>query len=127
VQLPLEKRRYYFWAALVGAQSLFDKAAFVLAVRADVPTETMRREFPTQSKVASAEIIAKLVHEALPGIPVAALAVAPRQIPFHAGFAYFELERNSPLFRELKSGGRIALHVPDTFPGLSMEMWAIRN
>jgi len=127
VQLPLEKRRYNFWAALVGDQSLFDKAAFVLAVRADVPTETLRREFPTQSKVASAEIIAKLVHEALPGIPVAALAVAPRQIPFHAGFAYFELERNSPLFRELKSGGRIALHVPDTFPGLSMEMWAIRN
>jgi predicted component of type VI protein secretion system len=27
----------------------------------------------------------------------------------------------------MKSGGRIALHVPDTFPGLDMEIWAIRG
>jgi len=52
--------------------------------------------------------------------------VAPRQIPFHAGLTYFELDRASPLFRELKNGGGIALHVPDSFPGLAMEMWAIR-
>lgn len=127
IQLPLEKRRYNYWAALVSDRSLFETAAFVLAVRADVPGETVRREFPAQSTVASAETIAALVKEHLPGVPISALAVAPRQIPFHAGSAYFELERNSPSFRELKAGGRIALHVPDTFPGLEMELWAIRG
>jgi type VI secretion system protein ImpJ len=127
MQLPLEKKRFNYWAAVVADQSLFDSAAFVLAIRAEVPSETLRREFPVQSKVASAEKIAVLVRDDLPGVPILALAVAPRQIPFHAGYAYFELERNSPLFREMKSGGRIALHVPDTFPGLAMEIWAIRG
>jgi type VI secretion system protein ImpJ len=126
-QLPLEKKRFNYWAAVVADQSLFDTAAFVLAVRADVPGESLRREFPTQSKAASADAIAVLVRDSLPGVPILPLAVAPRQIPYHAGYVYFELERNNSLFRDLKSGGRIALHVPDTFPGLAMEMWAIRG
>ena len=58
--------------------------------------------------IASVETIAKLVNDHLPGVPLQPLSVAPRQIPFHAGFAYFELDRNSPRFRELKSGGGIA-------------------
>jgi type VI secretion system protein ImpJ len=126
-QLPLEKRRYNYWAAMVADRSLFDTAAFVMAVRADMPAESLRREFPAQTTVAPAETIAALVKDRLPGVPIEALAVAPRQIPFHAGSAYFQLERQSPLFRELKTGGRIALHVPDTFPGLEMELWAIRG
>jgi len=36
--------------------------------------------------------------------------VAPRQIPYVAGMAYFELERNVPLWRELQSSGGIAIH-----------------
>jgi type VI secretion system protein ImpJ len=63
----------------------------------------------------------------LSGVPLQALSVAPRQIPYHAGFTYFELDRASPLFRELKTSGGIAVHVPDTFPGLDMELWAVRG
>jgi type VI secretion system protein ImpJ len=82
---------------------------------------------PAQATIASVESIAKLVNDHLPGVPLQALSVVPRQIPFHAGFAYFELDRGSPRFRELKAGGGIAIHVPDTFPGLVMELWAIRG
>ena len=127
LQLPLEKKRYNYWAAMVADQTLFDSAAFVLVVRADVPSETLRREFPAQTKVAAAEKIAVLVRDDLPSVPILALAVAPRQIPYRAGYAYFELERNNPMFREMKAGGRIALHVPESFPGLAMELWAIRG
>lgn len=127
VQIPIEKKRFNISVAVVNDRSLFDNAAFVLAARADVPAETVRRDFPAQATIASTDTIAKRVNEHLPGVPLQALPVAPRQIPFHAGFTYFELDRNSPLFREIKSGGAIAMHVPDTFPGLAMEMWAIRG
>ena len=43
------------------------------------------------------------------------------------GFTYFELERTSPRFRELKTSGGVAVHVPDTLPGLALELWAIRG
>jgi type VI secretion system protein ImpJ len=126
IQIPLEKKRFNISVGVVADRALFDEAAFVLAARADVPTETVRRDFPAQATLAAVDKIAKLVNEHIPGIPLQALSVAPRQIPFHAGFTYFELDRNSTLFRELKSGGGIALHVPDSFPGLAMELWAIR-
>jgi type VI secretion system protein ImpJ len=127
IQIPLEKKRFNISVGAVADRALFDEAAFVLAARAEVAAETMRRDFPAQTTIASVEKIAKLVNEHIPGIALQPLAAAPRQIPFHAGFTYFELDRASPLFRELKASGGIALHVPDTFPGLGMEMWAIRG
>jgi len=127
IQIPLEKRRFNIFTGVVGDRSLFEEAVFVLAARADVATESLRHDFPAQVTVAAVEKIAKLVNDHLPGIPVQALSVAPRQIPFHAGFVYFELDRGNALFRELKSGGGLALHVPDSFPGLGMELWAIRG
>jgi type VI secretion system protein ImpJ len=73
------------------------------------------------------ETIAKLVNDHLPGVPLVPLAVAPRQIPYHAGYVYFEFERSDARFRELKGGGGIAIHVPETFAGLEFELWAIRG
>lgn len=127
IQIPLEKKRFNISVGAVGDRALFDEAAFVIAARADVASEAVRRDFPAQVTIASVEKIAKLVNEHLPGIPLQPLSAAPRQIPFHAGFTYFEIDRASALFRELKGSGGIALHVPDTFPGLAMEMWAIRG
>jgi type VI secretion system protein ImpJ len=127
VPIPLQKKRFNIEVGVVNDKSLFDSAAFVLAARADVPAEDLRRGFPAQTTIASVEAVARLVNDHLPGVPLQALAVVPRQIPFHAGFTYFELDRNSPRFRELRSGGGIAIHVPDSFPGLTMELWAIRG
>ena len=72
---------------------LFGSAVFILAARADVPAEELRRRFPAQLKIGPVEKIRDLVTLQLPGVPVAAVPVAPRQIPFHAGFAYFELDQ----------------------------------
>jgi type VI secretion system protein ImpJ len=55
------------------------------------------------------------------------MAVAPRQSPYHAGFTYFELDRSGELWRALKSAGAIALHQSGEFPGLALELWAIRG
>jgi type VI secretion system protein ImpJ len=127
VSIALEKKRFNISVGVVNDKSLFETSAFVLAARADVPAEAVRKGMPAQATIASVETIAKLVNDHLPGVPLQALAVVPRQIPFHAGFAYFELDRGSARFRELKSGGGIAIHVPETFPGLVMELWAIRG
>jgi type VI secretion system protein ImpJ len=52
--------------------------------------------------------------------------VAPRQIPFHAGFVYFELDQASEHWAQLKASGGVGLHVGGEFPGLKLEFWAIR-
>src|SRR6202008_1453076 len=49
-----------------------------------------------------------LVNLQLPGVPVHPVPVAPRQIPFHAGFVYFELDQSNELWGQLQSSGGIA-------------------
>ena len=63
----------------------------------------------------------------LPGVTLQPMPVAPRQIPFHTGASYFELEtRNSDLWRQLEKSGGMAMHIAGEFPDLELAFWAIR-
>ncbi|MGX9147720.1 type VI secretion system baseplate subunit TssK [Mesorhizobium sp. 128a] len=127
VPLPLRQHKYGVHIAEVADRSLFTTASFVLATRADVEAERLRREFPTQIKIGPAEKIKELVNVALPGIIINPLPVAPRQIPFHAGVTYFEVDQQSRFWKEMPASAGLALHVSGDFPNLDMALWAIRN
>jgi type VI secretion system protein ImpJ len=64
----------------------------VLAVKADIPDEAVRRHFAGHAKIGPVEEIRQLVNSALPGIALRPLPVAPRQIPYNAGVVYFQLD-----------------------------------
>ncbi len=127
IAIPLVQKKFGISVATVADPTLFDTAAFVLAARADMPAEELRRRFPAQLKIGPVEKIRDLVNLQLPGIGLQAMAVAPRQIPYHAGFAYFELDRANELWRALKTSGGIAIHQAGEFPNLTTEFWAIRG
>jgi len=100
---------------------------FVLAVNAQLPSEQLRQRFPTQSKLGPADRLRDLVNLQLPGVTLRLLPTAPRQLPFHAGFHYFELDRGGELWKQIERSGSLALHVAGEFPGLELELWAIRQ
>ena len=127
VQIPLEARKYGIHVGMVADKRLLQGASFVLAASANVPPETIRKHFPTQVKLGPVEGIRQLVNSALPGIGMRPMPVAPRQIPFHSGVAYFELDRSGELWKQLTTSGGLAVHVSGDLPGLEMELWAIRN
>jgi type VI secretion system protein ImpJ len=127
VPIPIKPGRFGISVAVVHDRALFESAVFILAARADVPSEELRRRFPSQLKIGPADRIGDLVRLALPGLPVQAVPVAPRQIPFHAGFAYFELDQSDDLWKEIKNAAGIGMHVAGEFPNLAMEFWAIRS
>jgi len=127
ISIPLESKKFGISVAIVTDRSLYGTAVFILAARADLPSEELRRRFPAQLKIGPVEKIRDLVTLQLPGVPVAPVPVAPRQIPFHAGFAYFELDQTSELWEQMKTSGGLAMHIAGEFPGLAMEFWAIRS
>ena len=100
---------------------------FVLAVNAQMPSDQLRQRFPAQSKLGPVDRIRDLVNLQLPGIGLRALPTAPRQLPFHAGFHSFELDRGGDLWKQFERSGSLALHVAGDFPGLELELWAIRQ
>jgi type VI secretion system protein ImpJ len=127
VALPLEDRKYGIRVAGIADRSLLQEAVFVLAVNADVPTEALRKSFPAQIKIGPVEKIRELVNLALPAIDVRPLPVAPRQIPYHAGVTYFELDTSGDYWKDLDKSGGLAFHVAGKFPNLEMAFWAIKK
>src|SRR6266851_1963061 len=130
IPIPLQERQYGIRVAVVQDRTLFTNAAFVLAVKAEVQAELLRRNFVAQVKIGPVEQIAQLVNVALPGIAVRPLPVAPRQLPYHSGTVYFELDRAGALWKQLQKpggSGGLALFVGGEFPGLEMELWAIKG
>ncbi|MGJ7538014.1 MULTISPECIES: type VI secretion system baseplate subunit TssK [unclassified Variovorax] len=128
IRIELHDRKHGVRVAMVTDVELQRKATFVLAVNANMPSEALRARFPTQVKIGPVERIRDLVNLALPGVTLTPMPVAPRQIPFHTGANYFELEtRNSDLWRQLEQSGGIAMHIAGDFPGLDLAFWAIRS
>ncbi len=127
VQIPIQERQYGIKVATLPDKKMLADASFVLAVKADVQVEMIRQNFPRQFTVGPVEQIGKLVNGGARGIPIRALPVAPRQLPFHTGTLYFELDRANPLWKDLTNSGGFAFFVGGDFPGLAMEFWAIRK
>ncbi len=125
--LPLVEKKFGIRVAQIPDRTVLNNATFVLAVRADVTEEKIRTHFPAQVKVGPVDRIRQLVNAAMPGIPLKPMPVAPRQVPYHAGFTYFELERNNDYWKALENSGGIALHIGGDFPGLDLELWTIRQ
>lgn len=127
VSIPLDPRNYGISVGVIADRKLLSTAGFVLAVQADVAAEAIRRHFQNQAKIGPVEEIRQLVNSSLPGIPLRPLPVAPRQIPYHANVVYFELDSDSGYWGKMSTSGGIAVHVSGDFPGLKMELWAIRR
>jgi type VI secretion system protein ImpJ len=127
IPIELQERKYGVRVAMIPDVELQRTAQFVLAVGAQLPPDALRARFPTQVKIGTVERIRDLVNLQLPGVTLRPLPVAPRQIPYHAGFSYFELEtRGNEMWKQLESSGGLAMHVAGDFPGLELEFWAVR-
>jgi type VI secretion system protein ImpJ len=127
IAIELQDRKYGVRVASIADLELLKSASFVFAVNAQLPADALRSRFPAQVKIGPTERIRDLVNLQLPGIPLHTLPVAPRQIPYHAGFNYFEMERGGELWKQLERTGGLAMHIAGDFPGLEIEFWAIRG
>lgn len=127
IPIPLREARHGVRVGPISDRSILRASGFVLTVQCDMPSETLRRVFPSQVKIGAVEHIRELVNVALPGIAVRALPVAPRQLPYYAGATYFELDRASPHWQQMQNSGGFAIHVSGDLPNLRLELWAIRG
>ncbi len=127
IPIELQLRKYGVRVAIISDVELQRNASFVLAAAAQMATETLRARLPALAKIGPAEQIRAIVVDQVYGIALRPMPVAPPGIPYHAGFAYFELEtRGSDLWKQLETSGGLAIHIAGDFPGLELELWAVR-
>ncbi|MDD2058588.1 type VI secretion system baseplate subunit TssK [Pseudomonas sp. GD03860] len=127
VPLVLKDREHGIRFAAVHDSELYGMARFVLGVRAQIPDDELRAVFPVRLKIGPAEQVGDLVDLQLPGLSIGVLPAAPRELPFYAGFTYFEVHRDHPLWQALTSSSGFGLHVAGDLPGLQLAFWAIKE
>ncbi|MGP9825630.1 type VI secretion system baseplate subunit TssK [Ectopseudomonas khazarica] len=127
VQIELLERSHGVRVGQIADGALLKNAQFVLAVHSSLSADTLRANFKTQVKIGPADRIRDLVNLHLPGIALQALPIAPRQIPYNAGYHYFEIDTGSDLWSQLQASRALALHIAGDFPDLQLECWAIRR
>jgi type VI secretion system protein ImpJ len=126
VPIPLQERAAGLYTGMVPDPELLRSAMFVLAVNADKTAEFVRTRFPSQVKIGPPDKIRDLVRLHLPAIAVEPLPMAPPRMPYYAGFTYFQLDRSSELWKQLDVTKVLALHIAGDFPGLQLELWALK-
>ncbi|MCX2890162.1 MULTISPECIES: type VI secretion system baseplate subunit TssK [unclassified Pseudomonas] len=127
VSLPLITRDYGVMTTALEDRRLIEVADFIVAVRANLPPQVLRQMFVQKVKITSLESLEELVPLQLPGIPLNPLPVAPRELPFHAGFSYFELDRRDPAWACMSTANGFGIHIAGDFPNLELQFWAIRS
>jgi type VI secretion system protein ImpJ len=125
VPIIVEQKRPNYYLARLLDLTLLDSSAFVLAVRADLAEKELERSFPQMATIAPVTRLAALVQSHDPGLTLSSLPQIPPSIPFRTNHVYFELVRSSPLWAEMKGAGAFGLFVPDGFPNLTLERWAV--
>jgi type VI secretion system protein ImpJ len=127
IAIRLEEGQFGMRVGRIPDVGLLRTASFVLAAGADLPADALWASLPAKLKVGPVEKIHDLVTLQLPGIALRTLPVVPHQLPFHANRCYFALDAADELWADLAASAGIALHVAGDFPGLNLELWAIRQ
>lgn len=127
VSIQLHKRQYGLTVAPIHDSSLMTDAEFIISVKARMPLDELQRLFTQQVKVSSAEKIKELVSLQLPGVSLIYLPVAPRQLPYHAGYIYYQLDKSCSAWKSVSHSSGFAFHIAAVFDDLDMQFWAIRN
>lgn len=127
ISIPLEEHPHQIRTAAVHDRELLHSAEFILAVGAQVDSDTLRHHIPRKTIISTVDKLRDLVMSQVPGIKLSAMPVAPRQIPFHKGMIYFTLDKNHKLWKEIQSSGTIAMHFSGDYPDIELEFWAIRG
>lgn len=127
VSIPLEDKGHGLSVGKVPDKSLFAKSQFVLAVKADLPGESVRKTFPQQAKLGPTNRMRDLVHLQLPGITLEHMDQVPAALPYHAGYIYFNLVKDGDMWNQFEKSSTLALHLAGEYPGLDMLFWAVKN
>ncbi len=127
VSIQLEKRSYGLIVAPIHDPTLIESGEFIISVKARVSQEELKRLFTKQTKVSSVEKIRELISLQLPGISLISLPVAPRQLPYHAGYIYYQLDKTCAAWGALTNSSGFAFHIAAAFEELDLQFWAIRD
>jgi len=125
--IPLEQTQPGLFVGRPEDGSLLQRYSLYLVVGGDVPEDTLREDLPRYLKVGSIDQIAKIVHSALPGVPVRIDFSPPNAIPVRAHMVYLKLDRQGRYWESVAQSGTIAIYQPVRPERVKLELLAVEG
>lgn len=122
VTLPLEQVQPFIYATALAEDRFFQRTHMFLAITADMNQGEMLQKAPHLVKVYSADNIAHLIRQALPGVEMTYLASPPNTIPIKLNYHYFKLDQQGEWFQAIRKSRNLAAFVPGDFPNPQLEL-----
>ena len=126
-QLPLEQAGPGAYTSRITDPAPYVSGFLYIAVSARMPLEDVRTRFPATAKIGPVGKMQQIVESALAGVPLRHVPTAPPQIRTLPGYAYFELDRQSPDFAALATSPALGLHLSGDWPELQIELWCVKR
>jgi type VI secretion system protein ImpJ len=126
VAIPLENVRKSLYVGRVHDDQLLREAAFYIGVRAQMAESRLIDTVPRVIKIAARDVIDAVVGSALPGVTLRHASPPPAPIPARVGSHYFGLDSAGPYWDTIRGSKTIAVYVPDEFPDVKLEMYAVK-
>ncbi len=112
---------------MVRDRALYSDSRFILVVTASCGIATLIAEFPKACKLAGNTEIANIVINALSGVPMRNLPVAPSELKSKTNAAYFEIDTRSPLWQNIINNDEpIVLHIDEKLKDITVELNIIK-
>jgi type VI secretion system protein ImpJ len=108
-------------------ESLFNESQLILGIYANAPQEELRSALPNQIKIASLGEIKDMVSRGVSRLNVRTLPTAPRQIPYHANYIYFEIDQHNEYWQTILESNSLCIHIGAHYQDLRMELWSIHS
>ena len=127
VAIPLENVRKSLYLGRVLDEQLLKEATFFLGARAQMAESRLIELVPRIVKIAARDVIDAVVASALPGVTLTHASPPPAPIPARVGFHYFGLDGMGPYWETIRGSKTIAVYVPDEFPDVKLELYAMKH
>jgi type VI secretion system protein ImpJ len=112
---------------MVNDRSLYYDSRFILVVTSLCGVNTLINEFPKSCKIAGNSEIANIVLNALSGVPIRNLPVAPTELKSKTNAAYFEIDTRNNLWQSIINNDEpIALHIDEKLKDITVELHIIK-
>ncbi|QKF81490.1 type VI secretion system, baseplate protein [Halarcobacter ebronensis] len=127
ISLPVEKRKYGIYIALIKDKNLIKNSTFIFSVSADVPAQKIKEVLLNSLKLGTIETIKKLVNFHLVGFKIRALSTPPKEIPFKVNHLYFSIELTKENKDELLKSTGFAFYLSSELSNVDYSIWAIKD
>ena len=122
VSLPLKLVQPSIYATSIAEDKYLRNTKLYLAVSAEMNQGDLIKKAPQLIKVCSATHIDHLIRQALPGVPLTHVPVAPSSIPMKLNFQYFSLSQDGLAWEAVGRARNFAAYVPEDFPSPQLEL-----